>query len=139
MQLVAPVVVHVMLPGDEVTLYPVMADPPLEADAVHDTTELALALDVAVTPVGAAASVAGVTLLEAADATPVPAALVAVTVKVYDEPAVRPLVTVQLVAVATDAVQVPPPVLAVTVYPLMATPPLEAGSVQLTVASGGLL
>jgi hypothetical protein len=77
-----PALVQVKLPGDDVTVYPVMVEPPVEADAVHDTTELALAFDVALTPVGAEATVAGVTLLEAAELALLPAALVASTVNV---------------------------------------------------------
>jgi hypothetical protein len=91
-----------------------MAEPPV-AGAVQETTELALALDVPATAVGLPGTVAALTLFELPLAEPVPAALVAVTLKVYAVPAVRPEVTVQLVAVAPDAVQVPPPELAVTV------------------------
>ena len=57
---------------------------PLAAGAVHETVALALPA-VAVTLVGAPGTVAGmtgVTELEAAEAEPVPTALVAVTVKV---------------------------------------------------------
>ena len=35
---VAPVVVAVKPPGDAVTVYPVMGEPPLLAGVVHDTT-----------------------------------------------------------------------------------------------------
>ena len=65
-----------------------MAAPPSEAGAVHDTTEEASALEVAVTPVGAPGTVteatgnAGVAGAEGAEAALVPAALVAVTVNV---------------------------------------------------------
>ena len=59
-----------------------MVAPPLEAGAVHDTTEEALAPEVADTPVGASGTVAGVAGAEAVDASPVPMALVAVTVNV---------------------------------------------------------
>jgi hypothetical protein len=52
---------------------------------------------VAVTPLGAAGTVAGVTAEEAADSGPVPTALVAMTVNVYAVPLVRP-VTAALVA-----------------------------------------
>ena len=48
-----------------------MALPPFEAGAVHDTEAEALPA-VAVTPVGAPGTVAGVTLLEADDAVPGP-------------------------------------------------------------------
>ena len=47
------------------------------------------------TPVGAPGVVYGVTALEAEDAVPIPAAFVAVTVKVYDVPGVNP-VTLQV-------------------------------------------
>ena len=65
--------------------------------------------------VGAWGTVAGVTLAEEAEAAPVAAALVALTVNVYAVPAVRPLVTVQDVAEAPETVQVAPPGLAVAV------------------------
>ena len=86
--------------------------------------------------VGACGAVAGVTLLEAALGALAPAELLATTLNVYAVPAVSPLVTVQVVAVAPATVQVPPVGLDVTVYPLMAAPPLLAGSVQVTVACG---
>ena len=60
----------------------VMAAPPLLAGAVHDTTDLVLAYDVPDTAVGAPGTVAGVAGADGADAALVPAALVAVTVKV---------------------------------------------------------
>ena len=59
-----------------------MTEPPLEAGAVHATTDEALARDVAVTVVGAPGTVDGVADAEGADARLVPAALVAVTVNV---------------------------------------------------------
>ena len=77
-----------------------MTEPPLEAGAVKDMVALALP-PVAVPIVGAPGTVAGVTLFEAAEVTLVPLALVAVTVKVYAVPLVKP-VTVQ-----GDIVQVP--------------------------------
>ena len=55
--------------------------PPVSVGAVQLTVAEALPA-VAVPIVGAAGAVAGVTLLEAAEAGPVPAALVAATVKV---------------------------------------------------------
>jgi hypothetical protein len=58
-----------------------MAPPPFEAGAVHDTVAWPLPA-VANTPVGAPGTVMGVTLFEAAEAGPLPAALVAVTLKV---------------------------------------------------------
>ena len=73
-----------------------IAEPPVEDGAVHDTTDCAFAFAVAETEVGAPGTVAGTTALEGTEATPVPAAFVAVTVNVYEVPLVRP-VTVQLV------------------------------------------
>ena len=78
-----------------------MAAPPLDAGAVHDTTDWVLAFDVPPTPVGAPGVVAGVAGAEAIDAALVPAGLVAVTVNVYAVPLVRPG-TVQLVATAAQ-------------------------------------
>ena len=74
------------------------------AGAVHDTTDWVLALDVAVTLVGTLGVVAGVAAAEGAEADPVPAALMAVTVKVYAVPLVSP-VTVQVVVVPFGVVQ----------------------------------
>ena len=63
-------------------MYWVMAEP-LDAAAVQVTTDWVLANDVAVTPVGAPGTVVvGTTALEATEAALVPAALVAITVKV---------------------------------------------------------
>jgi hypothetical protein len=107
-----------------------MVPPPVYVGAVQLTTDCVLAYDVAVTLVGGFGTVvAGMMLFEAAEAGLVPAELVAVTVKVYVVPLVRP-VTVQDVLLV---VQVRPPGLDVTVYPVMAAPPLEAGAVHETV------
>ena len=73
---------HVKPPGEEVAVYPVIAEPPLLTGAVQDTTDWVLALEVAVTLVGAPGVVAGMAAADAADAGPVPVVLVAVTVKV---------------------------------------------------------
>jgi hypothetical protein len=74
-----------------------------------------LALEVAVTAVGALGTVAGAVLLDAAEARLVPLALVAVTEKVYAVPAVKPEVMVQVVAAGSVAVHVPPEGLEATV------------------------
>ena len=72
--------------------------PPSLAGAVQDTVAEALPA-VADTPVGAPGTpAAGVTAVEAAEAAPAPLALVAVTVKVYGVPLVRPLTVHGLVA-----------------------------------------
>jgi hypothetical protein len=78
--------------------------------AVKLTVAVPLAT-VAVPMVGAPGTVAGVTLLEAADAAPVPTALVAVTVKAYGVPFVNPLTVRGLL----PPVAVTPPGLEVTV------------------------
>jgi hypothetical protein len=71
----------VRLPGVEVAVYPVIVVPPLDAGAVKEMVacELPAVADAAV---GAPGTVVGVTAVEADEAAPVPAALVAVTVKV---------------------------------------------------------
>jgi hypothetical protein len=58
---------------------------------------------VAVTAVGAPGTVAGVTAADAADAGPLPTALVAVTVNVYAVPLARPITVID----AHGAVQLP--------------------------------
>ncbi len=78
---VAPVVVAVKFPGDEVTVEPVITLPPVELGAVQLTVAWALPA-VAVALGGAPGGPIGVTLFDGADATPVPNELVAVTVKV---------------------------------------------------------
>jgi hypothetical protein len=83
-----------------------MVAPPLEAGAVHDTTDWALAKEVAVTPVGAPGAAAGVAVADGAEAGPVPEPLVAVTVKVYPVPLVSPF-TVQLVVPPVVQVKLP--------------------------------
>jgi len=59
-----------------------MAAPPLEAGAVHDTTDWVLAYEDPATFVGTLGVVAGVIGAEATEAGPTPEALVAVTVNV---------------------------------------------------------
>ncbi len=76
-----PAVVAVKPPGEDVTVYCVIDAPPLDAGAVHETVASALPL-AAYTPIGAPGTVAGITALDAPDADPVPALLVAVTVNV---------------------------------------------------------
>jgi hypothetical protein len=90
-QLRAPFVVQVFEPGEDVTVYPVTDAPPLSAGAVQDTTELAFAVDVADTAVGAPGAVAGTATAEAVEAAEVPEAFVAVTLNVYEVPLVRPV------------------------------------------------
>ena len=51
-QVSPPTVVQILLPGLDVAVYPVMGEPPLFAGAVHETTEEALAKELAMTLVG---------------------------------------------------------------------------------------
>jgi hypothetical protein len=75
-------VVQVSAPGELVTVYEVIPEPPLLLGAVHDTVADA-SPPTADTPVGAPGTVAtGVTDAEALDATLLPALLRAVTVNV---------------------------------------------------------
>lgn len=78
---VAPVVVHWKPPGDEVTVYPVIAVPPLSVGAVQ-LIDADASPPVAITLVGAPGTVTGITGLEALETALVPLALVAVTVKI---------------------------------------------------------
>ena len=88
---VSPETVHevvadaqVNAPGDEVTVYVVIAAPPFEAGAVHDTTDVPVAFAevtvVADTAVGATGGPTGVTAtFDQIDERPVPAEFVAIT------------------------------------------------------------
>jgi hypothetical protein len=60
----------------------VIAAPPVETGAVHDTTDEAFAAPVALTAVGAPGTVEGVTAADDEEAAPVPETFVAVTVNV---------------------------------------------------------
>ena len=69
--------------GDDATVKPVRAEPPLLAGAVQEMAiEVVVVPAVAVTPVGAPGVVAGMAAADGADAAPIPMVLVAVTVKV---------------------------------------------------------
>jgi hypothetical protein len=98
----------------------------LAFDTAPDTVKPRVTLEM----VGAPGVVYGVTLLDAADAEPVPYVLVAVTVNVYAVPAVRPD-TVQGDAALE---QNNPPGEAVALYDVMALPPFEEGAVHDTAA-----
>jgi hypothetical protein len=60
----------------------VIAEPPVLAGAVHDTTDDAFAFEVPETEVGAPGTGAGTTAADAADAKPDPEVLAAVTANV---------------------------------------------------------
>jgi len=90
---VAEVNVPVLLPGFDVAVYVVIVAPPLDPGAVQATvTDVALAI-VAVPIVGAPGTVAGVTELDAVDKADVPAEFVAVVLKKYVVPFVKPVTT----------------------------------------------
>jgi hypothetical protein len=74
--------------------------------------------------IGAPGTVTGVMLLDADEALPVPALLVAVTVNVYVAPLVKPVTVMGL----DEPEPVKAPGLEVTVYPVIALPPLKAGA-----------
>lgn len=96
--------VQVKLPGDEMTWYAVIADPPFEG-AVQLTVTWPLPTT-PVTDVGAPGTVTGMTAALAAESAPVPAMFVASTTNVYDVPFVSP-VTVHDVAPVVVQVLLP--------------------------------
>jgi hypothetical protein len=107
----------------------VIADPPLFTGGVKVIVASPLPRT-AVTLVGAPGVVAGVIELLVGDEEPVPFAFVAVTVKVYVVPFVRPVTVIgESVPVAVC------PRFEVTVYCVMVEPPLLTGGVKVIVAS----
>ena len=130
---VAWVKVFVIPPGVDVAVYEVIAEPPFEAGAAKLTVALRLPVVVATTLVGAEGALTVVIELEALDAEPVPAELVAVTVNVYEVPAVKPVIEiVPLPACEIDPVI--PPEDEVAVYVVIVAPPSDAGAVKETFA-----
>ena len=109
---------------------------PLLAPAVNETvawpTALAVEATATLVMAGAPGGPTGITEDDAAEADPVPAALVAVTVNVYAAPSTRPLTRIGLEA----PVPTWPPLL-VTVYEVMAAP-LLAGALNATEADPSL-
>ena len=119
----------VVTEGDDATVKPVRAVPPLDDGAVQVTVADAIPL-VAVTPLGAGGAVAGVAAAEAVDAVPVPEALMAATVNVYEVPFFSP-VKAHVVEVPVSKVEQVAGVgtagLEVTAYPVTVEPPLLEG------------
>ena len=99
----------------------------MNAGALKVTTAFALPAN-AEPIVGASGVVYGVALEEAELAALFPAALVATTVKVYAVPLVKPFKVIGL----DKPVAVYEPGLEVTVYPVIADPPLDAGALKAT-------
>ncbi len=116
-------------PPLDVTVYDVIDEPPLLTGAVKVTVACPLPA-VAVPIVGASGTVEGVTELDTADAVLVPTAFVAVTVKVYVVPFVRPVMVI-----GDDPPEAVCPPLDVTVYDVIAEPPLLTGAENVTTAS----
>ncbi len=105
-QLFAPVVVQINPPGLDVTVYPVIREPPALVGALHETFAWPFPA-LALTPTGAPGTGAdGVTVFEGAEGALVPVEVVAVTVNVCGVSLTNPL-TLQLVAPVV--VQVNPP------------------------------
>ena len=120
-------VVAVTPPGSNVTVYSVIGLPPFEAGAVHETIA-STSSGIADTSVGAPGGPMGITALEEAELRLGPTEFVAVTVNVYAVSWVRPITVTDVPVV----VAVTPPGDEITVYSVMALPPLEAGAVHET-------
>ena len=116
-------------PGSDVAVYSVIGLPPSEAGAIQETAARTSSAT-ADTPMGALGTVGVVTEFDASEGTLVPMEFVAVTVKVYVVPLVRPVTATEVPVV----VAVNPPELDVTVYSVTALPPESAGALQVTVA-----
>ena len=81
--------------------------PPLSAGAVQVTVLWLFSFEVPATDVGAPGTVDGVSDVEAVEYDPVPEAFIALTLKVYDVPLVRPVKTNVVPDEPTDLVQSP--------------------------------
>ena len=120
-------------PGDEVAVYEVIAEPPFEAGALNLTVAERLLVVVATSEVGAPGAPTVVIELEALEAEPVPAELDAVTINVYEVPAVKPAIAI----VPLPACEIEPvftPEDEVAVYEVIVAPPSEVGAVNETFA-----
>jgi hypothetical protein len=124
----------VIPPGFDVAVYFVIVAPPFDAGAVNATSTLFVAVVVAAPIAGAPGAPFVVTDPEGADAPEVrPAVFVAVTVNVYEVPAVSPL-TGMVPSPACSKVPDPPAGLEVAVYFVISEPPFNVGAVNATVA-----
>lgn len=79
-------------PGDDVTVYEVIGEPPFETGGAQETTLEPFAAE-AETDVGAPGRPRGIAPSEARDAAEEPEAFTATTVNVYTTPFVRPTTT----------------------------------------------
>ena len=117
------------VPMDGVTVYPVIAEPPSEDGAVHDTVAKVFPATAKMS-VGASATVAGVIGAEGEEGKELSTEFIACTVNVTGVPLVRLLYTV--VKTLPTSIEVPSD--DVTKYPVIAEVPLEAGATHETVA-----
>src|SRR5581483_6717 len=110
-----------------------MAEPPVSLGGDQEIlAEPSPAL--AVTDVGWLGTVSGTTAFDTADSTPVPATLVAATVKVYEAPLVSPPTAAPVAGAATVSGPGAPGPVVVIRYDVIAAPPLSAGTDQVTTA-----
>jgi hypothetical protein len=79
-------------PGEDVTVYEVIAALPSTNGADHDTDTEPSSTGSARTSTGASGTVDGVAAADSSEAEPVPRAFVAVTVNVYAVPLVKPVI-----------------------------------------------
>jgi hypothetical protein len=122
--------VAVIPPGDEVTLYNVTGVPPSDAGGVKLTVACVSPLT-AVTAVGASGTSAiGAITLEGSERELVPIAFVAVIENVYGTPNLNPVTVNGLAFPVITA----PSGSDITVYPVIALPPLNAGALKVTLA-----
>jgi hypothetical protein len=120
--------------GFDVAVYLVIVAPPFDVGAVNATSTLFVAVFVAAPITGAPGAPFVATDPEGTDAPEVkPAVFVAVTVNVYEVPAVSP-VTSMVPPPACSKVPDPPAGIDVAVYCVMSEPPFNAGAVNETFA-----
>ena len=111
-----------------------MVDPPSSDGAEKETLAVPLIPETDAVPIegtpGAEGPLEGVTAFDALLAEPAPAALVAVTVNVYSVPFDKPVTVIGLADPEAEML----PGEEVTVYEVIAEPPLNAGAVKVTTA-----
>ena len=125
-ELLVAVAVQVFAPGLEVTVYLAIGRPPVSIGAAQETTEAPSTFEVADTSVGAPGRPRGVTAADGSELDPLPTPLNAETSKVYETPLMRPVTVHEVVVVVHDL----RPGLAITVYCVIAEPPVLRGAVQ---------
>ena len=124
-----PLLVPVTPSGVDTAVYNEITEPPLNNGAVKETVAVPFP-GVADTPVGAFATVKGITADDGLDGILLPVLLIAIIVKVYDVPLVNPETVIG--ELLPDPVILPG--LDITVYNTTGDPPLFNGAVKETVA-----